>query len=344
MSKPTVPEPSLAADAPDVVADPARRRVTVAAGAAVGALLVPAAARSQTSPPFPGKPLRFVVPSALGTGVDMLVRAFAERIRVTTGQPTVVENKVGGGGVLGLSHFLSLPADGHTVVSITSSSMNLVPMMQAVNYDESLLRPVIGFSQHTGMFLAAPSSPYTTLKKMVDDARAAPGTVNLGVYSPHFQVALRIFEDMIGTRFNVVQYKGPDLFLGLGEGSIPLALADLGTAVRFVESGKNRPLATAAATRHPSFPDVPTVAELGYPGYEVHEIAGFAINAKTPEPQVRQMEELLLRTAADPEYLALARRLPGAVLTQIPGKDFAATLSRRRAVQEKLLKDLKLHK
>jgi len=340
----TVPEPSLAAGSPDVVADPARRRVTVAAGAAVGALLMPAMARSQASPAFPSKPLRFVVPSAQGTGVDMLVRAFAERIRVTTGQPTVVENKVGGGGVLGLSHFLSLPADGHTVVSITSSSMNLVPMMQAVNYDESLLRPVIGFSQHTGMFLAAPSSPYTTLKKMVDDARAAPGTVNMGIYSPHFQVALRIFEDMIGTRFNVVPYKGPDLFLGLGEGSIPLALADLGTAVRFVESGKNRPLATAAAARHPSFPDVPTVAELGYPGYEVHEIAGFAINAKTPEPQVRQMEELLLRTAADPEYLALARRLPGAVLTQTPGKDFAATLARRRAVQERLLKELKLHK
>ena len=344
MSNPIVPKASFNAGSPEVAADPARRRITAAAGAALGSLLVPAVARSQASSAFPGKPLRFVVPSAQGTGVDMLVRAFADRIRVTTGQPTVVENKVGGGGVLGLSHFLTLPADGHTVVSITSSSMNLVPMMQAVAYDESLLRPVIGFSQHTGMFLAAPSSPYTTLKKMVDDARAAPGTVNMGVYSPHFQVALRIFEDMIGTRFNVVQYKGPDLFLGLGEGSIPLALADLGTAVRFVESGKNRPLATAAATRHPSFPDVPTVAELGYPGYEVHEIAGFAINAKTPEPQVRQMEELLLRTAADPEYLALARRLPGAVLTQTPGKDFAATLSRRRAVQEKLLKELKLHR
>ena len=327
---------------PSPAVDPVRRRLAgAAAGVTLGGLLAPGALRAQ---PFPGKPLRFVVPSAQGTGVDILVRAFAERIRATTGQPTVVENKVGGGGVLGLSHFLSLPADGHTVVSITSSSMNLVPMMQSVSYDESLLRPVIGFSQHTGMFLASPSSNYTTLKKMVDDARAAPGTVNMGIYSPHFQVALRIFEDMIGARFNVVQYKGPDLFLGLGEGSIPLALADLGTAVRFVESGKNRPLATAAATRHPSFPDVPTVAELGYPGYEVHEIAGFAINAKTPEPQVRQMEELLLRTAADPEYQAMARRLPGAVLTQTPGREFAAMLSRRRAVQEKLLKELKLHR
>ncbi len=337
---PRLPAPIEPRPSPAVA--PMRRRLAgAAAGATLGALLAPGALRAQ---PFPGKPLRFVVPSAQGTGVDILVRAFAERIRATTGQPTVVENKVGGGGVLGLSHFLSLPADGHTVVSITSSSMNLVPMMQSVSYDESLLRPVIGFSQHTGMFLASPSSNYTTLKKMVDDARAAPGTVNMGIYSPHFQVALRIFEDMIGARFNVVQYKGPDLFLGLGEGSIPLALADLGTAVRFVESGKNRPLATAAATRHPSFPDVPTVAELGYPGYEVHEIAGFAINAKTPEPQVRQMEELLLRTAADPEYQAMARRLPGAVLTQTPGREFAAMLSRRRAVQEKLLKELKLHR
>ena len=74
--------------------------------------------------------------------------------------------------------------------------------------------------------------------------------------------------------------------LGLGEGSIRLALADLGTAVRFVESGKSRPLATAAATRHPGFPDMPTVAELGYPGYEVHETAGFAISAKSAKGQV----------------------------------------------------------
>ena len=307
----------------------------------IAALLAPLAASAQATSAFPSKPIRFVVASAQGSGVDILVRAFAERIRVVTGVATIVENKAGASGVLGATYFLSLPADGHTVMSITSSAMNLVPLMQKVPYDESLIRPLMGFSRHTGMIVSSVSSGYGDLKQIVDEARAKPGTLNMGTYSAHFQVAQRAFENQASIRFNSVPYKGPpDLFLSVGEGSIPLAFADLGTAVRYVETGKVRPIATAADARHPSFPDVPTIAELGYAGFEVYEIAGFGINSTTPEPQIRQLEELLLKTAADPEYQKLASRLPGAVLTQIPGKDFAAMLAQRRAQQRELLREL----
>jgi tripartite-type tricarboxylate transporter receptor subunit TctC len=305
------------------------------------ALLAPLSVPAQTPATFPSKPLRIVVASAQGSGVDILARAFAERLRVVTGTAAIVENKPGASGLLAANHFVSLPADGHTLLTITSSSMNLVPLMQKVQYDETLIRPVIGFSRHTGMIVSSAASGPATLKQIVDDARAKPGTLNVGTYSAHFQVALKALEKQVGATFNNVPYKGPpDLFLSVGEGSIPLALADLGTAVRYVETGKVRPVATAADVRHPSFPDTPTFKELGYPGYEVYEIAGFGINGETPEPQIQQMEALLLKVAADPEYQKLASRLPGAVLTQVPGRDFASMLAQRRAQQRELLREL----
>jgi tripartite-type tricarboxylate transporter receptor subunit TctC len=297
----------------------------------VGALLLPLSVSAQSTAAFPTKPLRIVVASAQGSGVDILARAFAERLRIVTGTTAVVENKPGASGLLAANYFVSLPADGHTLLSITSSSMNL----------EALIRPVIGFSRHTGMIVSTAASGPSTLKQIVDQARAKPGTLNVGTYSAHFLVALKALEKRVGATFNNVPYKAPsDLFLGVGEGSISLGLADLGTAVRYVESGKVRAVATAADVRHPSFPDVPTFAELGYPGYEVYEVAGFAINGETPEPMVGQMEALLLKVASDPEYQKMASRLPGAVLTQIPGKEFAAMLAQRRAQQRELLREL----
>ncbi len=317
------------------------RRAPLASALLAGFLLAPLPVSAQQAAPFPSKPLRLVVASAQGSGVDILVRAFAERLRVVTGTAAVVENKPGASGLLAATYFVALPADGHTLLSITSSAMNLVPLMQKVPYDEALIRPVIGFSKHTGMLVSSATSGPTTLKQVVDEARAKQGGLNVGTYSAHFQVALKQLEKQVGAPFNNVPYKGPpDLFLSVGEGSIPLALADLGTAVRYVETGKVRAVATAADVRHPSFPDVPTFAELGHPGYEIYEIAGFGINGETPEPQIRQMEALLLKVAADPEYQKLASRLPGAVLTQIPGKDFAAMLAQRRAQQRELLREL----
>jgi len=299
------------------------------------------AATAQPIAPFPEKMVRFVVPGPAGTGVDTLTRAFAERFRAITGVPAVVENKVGANNVIGAAYFLSLPADGHSVLSVTSSLMNLLPLTQKLPYDSTRLRPLFGFSRHLGMFLASADSGHKTLNEVVAESKATQGGLDIGTYSLHFRVAMKSFERLSGTKFNDVPYKGPaDLFVGLGGSSIPFAIADLGTSVTFVDTGKARPIAVAAANRHPAFPDVPTVAEAGYPGYEVFEVAGFAIHAETPEPLYQALEAVLARIASDPEYIALAQRVRGAVLTQLPGKEFASLLAGRRAEQRAMLEVL----
>ncbi len=250
------------------------------------ALMAPLAAMAQPAATFPRQAAAVVVASAQGSGVDILVRAFAERLRVITGTAAIVENKPGASGLLAANYFVTLPADGHTLLSITSSSMNLVPLMQKVPYDEALIRPVIGFSRHTGMIVSSAASGVTTLKQIVDEARAKPGAMNVGTYSAHFQVALKALEKQVGATFNNVPYKaaaGP--VPERGRRLIPLALADLGTAVRYVETGKVRAVATAADVRHPSFPDVPTFAELGFPATRSTRSRASASTARRPRPR-----------------------------------------------------------
>lgn len=295
---------------------------------------------SQIQTDYPSRTVKFLVPATAGSGVDILTRAMADVFRTLTKVPTVVENKGGANGAIGATAYFMQPPDGYTLLNVTSSLMNLVPMTQKVPYSTDQLRTVFGMSRHSGMFLASLDSGFKTLAEAVDTSKHKPESINFGTYSTHFQLAMASFQKMSGARFNPVPYRGIDAFSGLIDGSLQILLADLGTSLKYVRAGKMVPLAAATDVRHPDFPTVPTVEEAGYARFEVYEVSGFAVHADTPDPIVRRIEELLMTAGGTPEFAELAKRLPGAQMTRISGKDFGRLLADRRQQQKELMDSL----
>lgn len=290
---------------------------------------------------YPSHPVRFINSGGPGTGSDLLTRAFAERFRVLTGQPTIVENRNGGNTIIATQALLSSRADGHTVLVLTSGSMFLTPLTQPVPYTVDQLQPIISLSRHSGILVASPKSDFKTVADIVQAAKARPGDVAIGAYGVHFKLWAKVFEQRAGVQMNVVPYAGPmQMHPGLIEGSVPLAFTDLGTALPLIASGKLRPIAVGTEGRSPLLPAVPTMVESGYPRFVVNTFLGFGVRSTTPAPIAQKLEALMLEVIADPEFLQAARQVTGAEITGLAARPFAHMIASEAAQYGEMLKSV----
>ena len=283
---------------------PARRRVLLLGAAAT---LVPALAAApafgQSS--FPSRPVRIVVPFAPGGPTDLMARAITRSMADTLGQPVIVENKPGGGGVIAQSDVAKQPADGHTLVFPSILAVTNPALMP--NYPFDTLRDfaavtVVGFIPHA--LVVKPEFPSKSLADLVAMAKAEPGKLTYGSSgngtSAHLAGAM--FAEHAGIHTTHVPYRGagPALQDLLG-GQIQYMFLDMSSALAQIQAGKLRALAVAPARRFPGLPDLRTIAEQGFPDFDIHAWYGLLVRSGTPAPVVDRLYQSVSNALASAE-------------------------------------------
>ena len=273
-----------------------------AAAASAGAAL-PLAAWSQSD--YPGKPIKLIVAFPPGGTSDVMARILAEEMGKQFKQPVVVENIGGAGGVIGMDRALKLPADGYTLIQ-TGVGQNAVAhgINTKVPYDS--IRDFIHITQvHSGpnVMVVHPSTPFNTLKDLVTYAKANPGKLSYG-YTPAASghMAMELFKQTAKIFMVGIPYRGggPMMTDMLG-GTIPLMFINQDVALQHVKAGKLRPLAVSSLQRNTLYPDVPTVDESGFKGFEALSWSGLSVAKGTPQPVVAKIEAAAVAAMTTPQ-------------------------------------------
>lgn len=242
---------------------------------------------------FPDKPLRIVVPFAPGGPTDLMARAIGKSMTASLGQPVIVDNKPGGGGVIGMSEVARGPADGYTMVFPSILAVTNPALM--ANYPFDTLRDfapltVVGFIPHA--VVVRPDFPAKTLQELVAMGKAKPESLSYGSSGNGTSAHLgaMMFVQRAGIQAVHVPYRGagPAVQDLLG-GQIQFMFLDMSSALGQIKAGKLRALAVAPKTRFAGLPEVPTVAEQGYPGFDVHGWYGLLLRAGTPAPAMQRL-------------------------------------------------------
>lgn len=275
------------------------RRVVCSSMFAVAAVfaataLAPSAALAQAD--YPNRPIKIIVPFPPGGTSDVMGRMMAEPLSRVLKASVTVENVGGGGGVVGTERGVKAAADGYTLIQ-TGVGQNAV----AHGLDADLVKrynsntDYIHLSQiHHGpnVLVVNADRPFKTLKDVVQFAKANPGKLDYGyTHAASGHMAMELFKQTAGIFMTGIPYRGggPMMTAALGN-EIPLMFINQDVALPHVKSGKLRALAVSSLQRNPLFPDVPTVAESGYPGFQALSWSGLSIQKGTPQPIVDKLE------------------------------------------------------
>jgi tripartite-type tricarboxylate transporter receptor subunit TctC len=280
-----------------------RRRfgASIAAGLALPMLQLPARAADD----FPSRPIRIVVPFAPGGPTDLMARTLGKTLSANIGQPVIIDNKPGGGGLIGMSEIVHLPADGYTLVFPSILAVTNPALMPKYPFDtlrDFAPLTVVGFVPHA--VVVRPDFAASNLQELVAMAKAKPDSLSYGSSgngtSAHLGAAL--FAQRAGIKVTHVPYRGagPAVQDLLG-GRIQFMFLDMSSALPLIKAGKLRAIAVAPKTRFPGLPDVPTVAEQGYPGFDVHGWYGLFAKAGTPAPVMQKLYAEIKRALASEE-------------------------------------------
>ena len=281
-----------------------RARLTVGLLLLLATWLTGAPAGAQTGTAYPNKPIRFVVGFAPGSSIDAVARIVADHLRVKTGQPVVVVNRPGANGMLAATEVAKSAPDGYTVLISNSSTITLNPLIfRKMPYDvDRELAPVALVVSVPFILTVNPDKDpaVLTLADLMARARAQPGKLSFGSagLGNLTQLSFLLLNQRAGVDMVHVPYKG----------SAPAQLAVLGkevdaafdnpSAMPQIRSGRLRALAVSSAERWPDLPDVPAIAEAGYPGYDISFWVGALVAAGTPQPVIDTLFEAI-RSAAD---------------------------------------------
>ncbi|WP_207540204.1 tripartite tricarboxylate transporter substrate binding protein [Sabulicella rubraurantiaca] len=266
--------------------------------------LVPLAAPRLARASFPDRPITMIVPYAPGGSADVLARVIAPEMSRILGQNVVVEQRPGAGGHIGGAHVAnSARADGYTVL-LGSVSMTIGPALQTLNYDPvGGLTPLGGIGTVPMMMVVSPESPFQSVEDVIAAARARPGEISYG--SSGLGTGSHMAGELLGaatdTQLLHVPYRGsgavyPDL---IGQ-RISFLLDAMGSSAGQVRAGAVRAIGVSSAERSPAFPEIPTIAEQGVPGYEYSLWLGFFVRSGTPPDAFARLEEANRAAIATP--------------------------------------------
>lgn len=252
--------------------------------------LLPALACAQA---YPTKPIRIVVPFNPGGSMEAIVRLVGQKLTAPFGQPVIIENRPGAGGVIGTEYVAKSPADGYTLLATPSAFV-----MNAALYNNASYDPIKDFeavsilASYPLLLVCHPSLPVRSVKALIALAKAQPGSLNYssGGIGTSNHVAAELFGHMAGVRLTHVPYKGGGpAFMALIGGEVHIMFVAAPTTLPFLKSGKLRVLGVSTAKRSHFLPDVPTIAEAGVPGYEVNSWSALFAPAGTPAAIVKSI-------------------------------------------------------
>ena len=279
-------------------------RKTIVAACCTAAFTSAYGAQSDPAAAYPTKPIRFIVPFVPGAGTDTTARTLAQKLTEKWGQQTVVDNRTGAGGAIGVDTTAKAIPDGYTICLISASNTVNSATNPGLPYD--LERDLQGITQATSLFYVMythPSLPVKTVKELIAYAKANPGKLNFGSSGnntlQHFSGEL--FNHLAGVKMVHVPYKGTAAVIpAMLSGEVQIGFGSLiGTRAQ-MQAGKLRGLAITAAKRSPSI-DLPTIAESGVPGYEVDQWYGVITSSKVPKPIVNKLNAALVEALKNPE-------------------------------------------
>lgn len=278
---------------------------------AISVLFANGLAHAQST--WPSKPVRIVVAFAPGSGSDSFARFVANPLSKALGQPVVVENRPGGDGVIGIQEVMRSEADGHTLLLGSNSLMVLNPLVRAdLPYKPQNFRPLGGLVRAPVLFVTAAESPLRDARDLVAEARSKPGQLSVASYAPALRMVVAWLESVANIQMVQVNYKGASqLMTDLGGGQIPAAMVDATAAMTLMSAGKIRGLGLAAADRHPGMAAVPTMAELGYPGFEHYSWLGLYAMASMPDEVAARLEATLAAITQGEEFRGFVEKTGG---------------------------------
>ena len=274
-----------------------RRTFTLATALALAA---PAFAQN-----FPTKPMTIVVPASPGGAIDLAARLIGQKFTEAWGQPVVIENKTGATGVIGTDFVAKSPPDGHVLALVASSHAINPSMFKKLPFDTvKSFEPVVQTHTVPLVLVVAPDSPFKTMQDVIAFGKKNPGQLSFASSgnggAPHFSGEL--FPSMAGLQMQHIPYKGstlahPDLM----SGRVSIMFDTLAATSAQIKGGKLRALAVTTRERLPAWPDVPTVAQAGLPGYETSTWGGLLAPAGTPRATVYKLAAETTRILALPD-------------------------------------------
>ncbi len=284
---------------------PSRRTTIVAVTILAGRILVEPG-RSAAQALFPLRPIALVVPFPAGGSTDLVARLIAEKLSQDLGQPVVVENREGAGGVAGAAAVASADPDGYTLLMGTVATHALNPAVPgSVPYD-----PVADFAPISllvvvpNVLVVSPDLPVETVGELIALLKANPGRYSYASagYGTPSHLSGELFKTMAGVDMVHVPYKGAGpALVDLMGGFVPIMFDNLPSSAEFVRSGKLRGIAVTTAERAAALPELPTVGESGLPGFETYSWNALFAPAGTPLDVLARLNQAVVKALADPE-------------------------------------------
>jgi len=269
-------------------------------------LLLQCIACAAAAQDWPSRPVRLIVPFAPGGATDIPARLLAPKLQDSLGQPVVVENRPGAGGIVGIQAAAQSAADGYTWLVATNGELVMNPSIYPkLPYDAFKdFIPVSIIIESPMMLVTSAASPYSSLKDILAAAKAKPGSITYATAGTGStsHVLTEMLAQQAGVQLLHVPYKGgAPASAATANGEVNMGLLNLGSAVNFVKGGKAKALAVTSAQRNPNFPDWPTAVEAGVPGFVESIWIGMAAPAGVPRPAIERMSAEIAKALKFPD-------------------------------------------
>jgi len=272
---------------------------------ALAAVAIAAAAPAFPQQGYPNKPIRMIVPLAAASAVDNAARIVAQKMSANMGQQIVIENIPGAAGLIGTKNVASAAPDGYTIGGFNDSIITMLPNMHA-NPGWDILKdfePVSLVATVEWGLVANNESGIKSAADLIARAKAKPGEINYGSGgngSPQ-HVAMALFASQAGITMTHVPYKGAtQAALGVAGGDVPVGLQGLATVASLARGGKLKLIGVGTPAPNPAFPDVPTIASTGLPGFTFQSWFAVMVPAGTPREIVARLNAEIVKAVADP--------------------------------------------
>jgi tripartite-type tricarboxylate transporter receptor subunit TctC len=276
--------------------------------ALVAAAMLPVAAAVAQTEPYPSRLIRLIVPFAAGGLNDVVARLLAPHLERALGQPVIVDNRPAASGIVGTDAVAKAPPDGHSLLMVASSHTVVPATKTKLPYDaERDLAPVIMVAKNSLMFLVHPKVEAQSLAELIAAAKANPDKFNYASPGAASQTHLvvELLSQRAGIKLQHIPYRGgAPAMQAMVAGDTHFTVISTLLALPHLRSGALRPIATGGLARDPQFPDLPTVAEQGFPGFEAIQWIGLLTTAGTPTAIVGRLNAEANRALRDPDLIA----------------------------------------
>jgi tripartite-type tricarboxylate transporter receptor subunit TctC len=305
-------------------------------------LLLVSNVAAQTTVNYPIKPVKIVVGYAPGGAVDVVARTLGQSLTASLGQSFVIENKPGAGTNIAVKSVISSEPDGYTLMLAANALAANMALYQPAPFDAEKELTAISLVGRVPVVIAAnPNAPFASVAKLIEAAKAKPGQIAFASpgngSTPH--MAIEFFAKAAGIDLQHIPYKGgsPAITDTIG-GQLPLVAVNALEVLPHVKSGKLKVLAVLSPTRSAIYPDVPTISESGFPGFEASVWYGFVAPAATPKPIVAKLHAEIQKALQTKEVKDRMNSVGGEV---IPGSSemFANLIRSERQRYEKLVRE-----